>query len=666
MAEYELPNHVKKRPRYFDGQFLVDQDFVDEQNYHLDRQRRQNRLLRTPGILEGLEVEVNIDRTGIRLAPGTAVDFKGRLIIVSNSLVFQDERQPPGSDGKFEINLGSYESITTLTLHLGYREIDAERNFPHEENDQAREVKSPPRWEEQAVLEVTDQVPNSKDAIQLGTININSDGSLKNFVRRDFETYSAIEFGADNLKIRRRHGSRLEVTGSLSIQQHLSVSQNLKVSGDVSIGNVSSREKLSVDGGIISRGRGLTFLSSNDEVGWNTNSEQIATQKRRQGNQIRNNFQVIKENVESIVALLSQAPNFTENLEPGRSSGEDALYWMTIGGSDYQYNEFHKVPNIRFFLEEVGFLVISDEILEKATDFSKFRSTISSIRTTAIPDLKQISEMLNLALELERNVSESDEGLGQDVFITNIDFLTTENVTSFQEEVRNLEFLLENTDESLDAYQAISQDIEAYGIGARETDSLIYDTHKYHRWRVNKSEKMVLNSAGQLGIGLDNPQVALDVNGSISSPCLHSFFVTPEDNWSHKSEGDWETVVERSLSLKTTCNITVIANGHGTTPAGDSSLPGYELFCAIFIDGVQQNQSGYYSYGMGFFRYDDASKYRNRWQSVQTFTCKTLNAGEHTISFKLKSTSGTSAQINGPAMLIMLMGSPSQLIEPNA
>jgi hypothetical protein len=86
MENYELPDGLNKRLRYFNGQFLVAQDLIDEQNYHLDRHRRQNRLLRTPGILEGLEVSATSENDGIQISPGTAVDYKGRLIILNETL----------------------------------------------------------------------------------------------------------------------------------------------------------------------------------------------------------------------------------------------------------------------------------------------------------------------------------------------------------------------------------------------------------------------------------------------------------------------------------------------------------------------------------------------------------------------------------------------------
>src|SRR6185436_4337598 len=83
MADYTMPDNVQKRLRYFDGQFLRDQDFIDEQNYHLDRQQRHNRLLHAPGIVSGLEVIVKPETGEVTIAPGTALDSAGRQIVLS-------------------------------------------------------------------------------------------------------------------------------------------------------------------------------------------------------------------------------------------------------------------------------------------------------------------------------------------------------------------------------------------------------------------------------------------------------------------------------------------------------------------------------------------------------------------------------------------------------
>ncbi|NER29923.1 MAG: hypothetical protein F6J89_20465, partial [Symploca sp. SIO1C4] len=71
---------VTKRLRYFTYQFMEEPDFTDEQNYHLDRRHRHNRLLHTPGIAEGLEVK-KTDAKKVKVSPGTAIDSNGQEIV---------------------------------------------------------------------------------------------------------------------------------------------------------------------------------------------------------------------------------------------------------------------------------------------------------------------------------------------------------------------------------------------------------------------------------------------------------------------------------------------------------------------------------------------------------------------------------------------------------
>ncbi len=75
-----------KRLRYYNGQFLQEQDFTAEQEYHLDRQRRHNRQLHTYGIAEGLTVTANVGAASAAVSPGTAIDSEGRMIILTQSL----------------------------------------------------------------------------------------------------------------------------------------------------------------------------------------------------------------------------------------------------------------------------------------------------------------------------------------------------------------------------------------------------------------------------------------------------------------------------------------------------------------------------------------------------------------------------------------------------
>ena len=70
-----------KRVNYFIGQFLEDEDFLDEQRYHVEMRRRRNRLQYGPGILDGLAV-TQTAVAQITVGAGTAVDNQGRELVV--------------------------------------------------------------------------------------------------------------------------------------------------------------------------------------------------------------------------------------------------------------------------------------------------------------------------------------------------------------------------------------------------------------------------------------------------------------------------------------------------------------------------------------------------------------------------------------------------------
>src|SRR3569623_663175 len=84
-ANYDLPDVVEKRVRFFDGQFLQDQDFVDEQKYHLDRLRRHHKLLHLPGVVEGL-VAAPAGANTVTVGPGTAIDSDGRQLVLAQAV----------------------------------------------------------------------------------------------------------------------------------------------------------------------------------------------------------------------------------------------------------------------------------------------------------------------------------------------------------------------------------------------------------------------------------------------------------------------------------------------------------------------------------------------------------------------------------------------------
>ncbi len=104
-----MTDDVNKRMNFFDRQFLRASDFKVEQAYHIDRHQQHNRLMHTPGVAHGLEVEGNVlvvvvpggpatqvdEQETARLAPnfrtitvgpGTAIDALGREIVLLTPL----------------------------------------------------------------------------------------------------------------------------------------------------------------------------------------------------------------------------------------------------------------------------------------------------------------------------------------------------------------------------------------------------------------------------------------------------------------------------------------------------------------------------------------------------------------------------------------------------
>jgi hypothetical protein len=70
-----------QRLNYFTSQFLVENDFQDEQAYHREMRHRHNRSLHMPGVVEGLIVSKAGDRQ-IKVSAGMAIDPEGQEMIL--------------------------------------------------------------------------------------------------------------------------------------------------------------------------------------------------------------------------------------------------------------------------------------------------------------------------------------------------------------------------------------------------------------------------------------------------------------------------------------------------------------------------------------------------------------------------------------------------------
>ena len=231
MPDYTQPRLVEKRLRYFDGLFLKDQDFVDEQKYHLNRQRLHNGLLHSAGVAEGLDVSVPAGRTVVNVSPGVAVDHQGRQIVLLQPQV---------------IDLTGRQNQRVL-VYVGYEEVPVDR--PTTGGNQEA------RWLERAVLEaVTEgQAPKTPDAVVLERLAVDAQGRVT--VDGGVRVFAGL---------RLPDGTAASWTMSAGAVGRADLSGGLRVNGDIGIGTVPTA-RLHLHGA--AQGHGIAFTNEANTAG---------------------------------------------------------------------------------------------------------------------------------------------------------------------------------------------------------------------------------------------------------------------------------------------------------------------------------------------------------------------------------------------------------------
>jgi hypothetical protein len=110
------------RNRYFYGKLLDVRHLEMEQAYFLEHRRRLNRLTVGFGVVCGLEVTVGSDGQAICIAPGFAIDGRGREILVTEQICIDDPSQLTDACGRPD----GTASDKVVTICLAYHECDAD------------------------------------------------------------------------------------------------------------------------------------------------------------------------------------------------------------------------------------------------------------------------------------------------------------------------------------------------------------------------------------------------------------------------------------------------------------------------------------------------------------------------------------------------------------
>ncbi|NJK65791.1 MAG: hypothetical protein HC941_04000 [Microcoleus sp. SU_5_3] len=229
MATNGITPPTNERPNYFAGQYLLEDDFQLEQQYHIDRQRWHHHLLHVSGIAEGLKVTKGEGALVVNVSEGSAIDPQGRQITL---LAAQKVDLTKAIDSSNAAKLdGPY------TLYIGYSEQKTGQQTA------GNEITSR-RWQEVPKFQLSSS--ELKDFIPLAKLTISSNAVTGDIDNSD-RVYSGLRLPTIDGEISlssKNDGSKsvAELNGSLNITGTLSVT------GNVGIGTTSPEIELHING----------------------------------------------------------------------------------------------------------------------------------------------------------------------------------------------------------------------------------------------------------------------------------------------------------------------------------------------------------------------------------------------------------------------------------
>jgi hypothetical protein len=217
-----------KRLNYFTSQFLVAQDFKDEQKYHIEMRRLHNRRMHTWGIVEGLRVfrPKGNDRSVVVL-PGVAIDNKGREIVVAA------ETKVDLSDWGFDLN------PPTRQRAFVYAAYKKEGCDPYPGNGLSYNT----RWREEAHIGASVEDPAEDPADEPGSRIVLAEVGPAYELNTASRHYSGLNPEADISARRLTVRGETTAAGGLTVEADATVKSNLEVEGRAIL-----RKTLTVDG----------------------------------------------------------------------------------------------------------------------------------------------------------------------------------------------------------------------------------------------------------------------------------------------------------------------------------------------------------------------------------------------------------------------------------
>jgi len=215
-----------KRPHYFTSQFLVEQDFVDEQNYHRQLQQLHNRHLHSWGTVYGLDVSQENSQS-VRVSAGLAIDSAGREIFLPPELAAT------------RVELSSYGPSTEVYITIAYREV-----FDEIDRYQTADIDNYTRITERPLFNHTTTPVEDGSAVVLAKVTLDGSG---NVVPEQIDNTARTLAGAlvppgTTLPGPLSVVGDLTVSGKMQVQGDIVARDIEHISGDVSLGDEDTDE----------------------------------------------------------------------------------------------------------------------------------------------------------------------------------------------------------------------------------------------------------------------------------------------------------------------------------------------------------------------------------------------------------------------------------------
>jgi hypothetical protein len=169
-----------QRLNYFTSQFLVEEDFTDEQTYHREMRHRHNQSLHTPGVVNGLMVS-KAGNKQVKVSPGIAIDREGQEIVLFSESA--------------AITLDN--ANTDVFVMIEYGETQKEKAQDNGSDSQFRRIQEDPK-----ITFSTSRPSEGSSLILLASVTLDKKGNIvgvpDNQVRTVAGAANALDFSAAN------------------------------------------------------------------------------------------------------------------------------------------------------------------------------------------------------------------------------------------------------------------------------------------------------------------------------------------------------------------------------------------------------------------------------------------------------------------------------------